>query len=54
MGASDALRAPVDFPVVAATVLVGAVLIVVANLVVDIALQLHRPEGEAVMTSDAS
>lgn len=31
-----ALRAPVDFPVVAATVLVGAVLIVVANIIVDI------------------
>ena len=32
----EALGSPVDFPVVAATVLVGAVMIVVANLVVDI------------------
>jgi len=31
-----ALRAPVDFPVVAATVLVGSCIIVVANLVVDV------------------
>jgi peptide/nickel transport system permease protein len=31
-----ALRAPVDFPVVAATVLVGSFIIVVANLVVDV------------------
>lgn len=31
-----ALRAPVDFPVITATVLVGAVFIVVANLVVDL------------------
>lgn len=31
-----ALRAPVDFPVVAATVLVGAVIIVIANIIVDI------------------
>ncbi|CAA9377292.1 MAG: ABC transporter, permease protein 1 (cluster 5, nickel/peptides/opines) [uncultured Nocardioidaceae bacterium] len=31
-----ALRAPVDFPVVAATVLIGAVIIVIANIIVDI------------------
>jgi peptide/nickel transport system permease protein len=31
-----AVRAPVDFPVVAATVLVGAIIVVVANIVVDI------------------
>lgn len=31
-----ALRAPVDFPVVAATVLAGAVIIVIANIIVDI------------------
>ncbi len=35
--AIEALRAPQDFPVVLATVLVGAVLVVVANLVVDLA-----------------
>jgi peptide/nickel transport system permease protein len=34
--AIEALRDPIDFPVVAATVLVGAIIIVVANLIVDI------------------
>lgn len=34
--AIDALRYPVDFPVVAATVLFGAIIIVLANLIVDI------------------
>ena len=32
----QALRSPVDFPVVSATVLVGAVIIVLANLIVDL------------------
>lgn len=34
--AIEALRAPQDFPVILATVLLGAVLVVVANLVVDV------------------
>ncbi|WP_148574930.1 ABC transporter permease [Nocardioides caldifontis] len=34
--AIEALRDPIDFPVVSATVLVGAIVIVVANLLVDI------------------
>ncbi len=38
-----ALRAPVDFPVVAATVLVGAIIIVVANLLVDILYSVIDP-----------
>ncbi len=38
-----ALRAPVDFPVVAATVLIGAVIIVVANLIVDILYSVIDP-----------
>ncbi|MDX6326828.1 MAG: peptide/nickel transport system permease protein [Nocardioidaceae bacterium] len=38
-----ALRAPVDFPVVACTVLVGAVIIVLANLVVDILYSVIDP-----------
>lgn len=38
-----ALRAPVDFPVVAATVLIGAVIIVVANLLVDILYSIIDP-----------
>lgn len=38
-----ALRAPVDFPVVAATVLVGAVIIVLANIVVDILYSVIDP-----------
>ena len=44
MGASaPSLRAPIDFPVVAATVLVGAFIIVVANLVVDILYSVIDP-----------
>ncbi len=38
-----ALRAPVDFPVVAATVLVGAIIIVIANLLVDILYSVIDP-----------
>ena len=38
-----ALRAPVDFPVVACTVLVGAVIIVLANLIVDILYSVIDP-----------
>lgn len=38
-----ALRAPVDFPVVAATVLVGAAIIVLANLIVDILYSVIDP-----------
>ena len=38
-----ALRAPVDFPVVAATVLVGSFIIVVANLVVDVLYSVIDP-----------
>jgi peptide/nickel transport system permease protein len=38
-----ALRAPVDFPVVAATVLVGAVIIVIANIVVDVLYSVIDP-----------
>ena len=38
-----ALRAPVDFPVVAATVLIGAVIVVLANLVVDILYSVIDP-----------
>lgn len=38
-----ALRAPVDFPVVAATVLVGAVIIVVANIIVDVLYSVIDP-----------
>ena len=41
--AIDALRAPVDFPVVSATTLVAAVIIVVANLVVDILYSVIDP-----------
>lgn len=41
--AIEALRAPVDFPVVAATTLVGAIIIVVANLVVDILYSVIDP-----------
>lgn len=41
--ALDAVRAPQDFPVLHATVLLGAVLVVVANLVVDIAYGLVDP-----------
>ncbi len=38
-----ALRAPVDFPVVAATVLFGAVIIVVANIIVDVLYSVIDP-----------
>ena len=38
-----ALRAPVDFPVVSATVLVGAVIIVIANIVVDVLYSVIDP-----------
>jgi peptide/nickel transport system permease protein len=38
-----ALRSPVDFPVVSATVLVGAVIIVLANLIVDILYSVIDP-----------
>ncbi len=38
-----ALRAPVDFPVVSATVLVGAVIIVVANIIVDVLYSVIDP-----------
>jgi peptide/nickel transport system permease protein len=38
-----ALRAPVDFPVVSATVLFGAVLIVVANIIVDVLYSVIDP-----------
>jgi peptide/nickel transport system permease protein len=38
-----ALRAPVDFPVVAATVLVAAIIIVIANLIVDILYSVIDP-----------
>jgi peptide/nickel transport system permease protein len=41
--AIESLRAPVDFPVVAATTLVGAVIIVVANLLVDILYSVIDP-----------
>jgi len=41
--AIESLRAPVDFPVVAATTLVGAVIIVVANLLVDIMYSVIDP-----------
>ena len=39
----EALKAPVDLPVVAATVLVGAVIIVVANLAVDVLYSVIDP-----------
>jgi peptide/nickel transport system permease protein len=39
----DALRAPVDFPVVQATVLVGAVIIVLANIIVDVLYSVIDP-----------
>jgi len=39
----EALRAPVDFPVVSATVLVAAVIIVLANLVVDVLYSVIDP-----------
>jgi len=41
--AIEAIRAPIDFPVVAATVLFGAVIIVIANLVVDIVYSFIDP-----------
>ncbi len=41
--AIDSLRAPVDFPVVAATTLIGAMIIVAANLVVDILYSVIDP-----------
>lgn len=41
--AIQSLRAPVDFPVVAATVLVAAVIVVVANLLVDILYSVIDP-----------
>lgn len=41
--ALDALRAPQDFPVILATVLVTAVLVVVANLIVDIVYSFLDP-----------
>jgi peptide/nickel transport system permease protein len=41
--AIKALKAPVDFPVVAATVLVAAVIVVLANLVVDILYSIIDP-----------
>ncbi len=41
--ALESLKAPQDFPVVLATVLVGAVLVVLANLVVDIVYGLLDP-----------
>jgi peptide/nickel transport system permease protein len=41
--AIKALKAPVDFPVVAATVLVAAVIVVLANLIVDILYSIIDP-----------
>ena len=37
------VREPIDFPVVACTVLIGAVIIVVANLVVDVLYSVIDP-----------
>ena len=39
----QALRSPVDFPVVPATVLFGAVIIVMANLIVDVLYSVIDP-----------
>jgi len=44
----EALRSPIDFPVVQATVLVGAVIIVLANLVVDIVYSVIDPRVRLV------
>src|SRR3954453_16423553 len=44
----EALRQPIDFPVVAATVLVAAVIIVLANLVVDIVYSVIDPRVRLV------
>jgi len=41
--ALDAVSAPQDFPVILATVLVSAVLVVLANLVVDVVYTLLDP-----------
>jgi len=44
----EALRSPIDFPVVQATVLVGAIIIVLANLVVDIVYSVIDPRVRLV------